>query len=216
MPVLHLQEDEPGSIRQGAGGPSAGLPWLPGLEQLLPGLRMVHAFTPASGPSPSSLSSMDGSSYSAAHGRKQRKELLSQLKALVPQAWAHVLVGPLLDSTALPPPLAVHSAANAAAAALGASCILPSSRSTQAGSCSAEQAEEGRAWVQGSGGWVSEDVMAVLEGRGKLAAVAVQHAGTDSVAQAGRGDGEALAAEMAVAQKAWLACESWPQLCCLQ
>lgn len=108
-------------VQEGSQEGGSRLPWLPGLDQLLPGAALAahgapgigneQPHGPTSAPLAPSVLLAQASSYSAAGGRKQRKELLSQLRGLVPPAWVHALVEPLLDSAALHPPVVAYTLA---------------------------------------------------------------------------------------------------------
>ena len=81
--------------------------------------------------------------YSGAEGQRVRKEALSELRGLVPPAFTHELLQPLLDCPQLLPP--EPPAAVAAAAAAAAAPALSQQQQRQ-------QAAEEMAWK--SGGWL--------------------------------------------------------------
>lgn len=148
--------------------------------------------------------------YTAAEGRKHRRDLLSQLKALVPSALVTALVEPLLDSGTFDPPLAVH-------VAMAATAQQPDSREVEAGKYSSRSAAVFHGSL-GSGACASgqeflgrskpgPDLFSVLDG-GLPAEHAIQpgrHSNSSTYQE--ECAEHQLASSLAVAQKAWSTCE---------
>jgi hypothetical protein len=184
------------------------------LHQLLPGVSQVltsglsaavdSVEVGRSVSGPQAFTKLIEERYSAAEGRKQRKDLLSQLKALIPIAQVDALADALLESGALHPPLAKHTATLASSQAsigkgkgldggpLQPGAALPAAASPHLASTPFVIP------LQGSGG-EDTDALAVLEGSASLPRVRQMGSSTTSA--------ESAAASLGVSQAAWNTCE---------